>query len=130
LQKKGPKTVCKAKIGIGYSSFAISRGRAITVGNTNDEDTLWCFDTQSDEIVWKQSYSEKLAPKYYDGDLLLCLPCTKGAAMVALDKITGKMKWKSSNTARPGYSTPVFFKNTRGMTQPSSFTAGAWWVMI
>lgn len=170
VQKDGPKTLWTAKIGKGCSSFAISHGRAITVGNSNDEDTIWCFDTKSGEIVWKKTYPEKLAPKFYDGgpgatptidgdrvfvlsksgrlschdfktgdekwmvnfkddfkgniptwgyssapvaygDLLLCLPCTKGAAMVALDKATGKEKWKSSNTARPGYSAPVFFKH-------------------
>ncbi len=170
VQKNGPRTLWKAKIGKGCSSFAISRGRAITVGNTNDEDNIWCFDAKSGEVVWKKTYSEKLAPKFYDGgpgatptidgdlvfvlsksgrltchdfdtgdekwsvdfkddfkgnmptwgfssspvvygNLLLCLPCAKDGALMALDKVTGKEQWKSVNTARPGYSAPVFFKH-------------------
>jgi len=170
VQKLGPRTLWQAKIGKGCSSFAISKGRAITVGNTNDEDTIWCFNAQTGEIVWKKTYPEKLAAKYYDGgpgatptidgdrvfilsksgrltchdlangdekwavsykedldgnmptwgfsasptvygDLLLCLPCAKGGALVALDKVTGELKWKSNNIARPGYAAPVFFKH-------------------
>lgn len=170
IQQLGPKPLWEAKIGRGCSSFAISKGKAITTGNTDEQDTVWCFDTKSGDVVWKKTYPEKLAPKYYDGgpgatptidgdvvyilsksgrltchdlasgaekwkvdykkdlggnmptwgysasptifgNLLICLPCDKGAAMVALDKKTGELKWKSSNTARPGYAAPVFYKH-------------------
>lgn len=169
VQRNGAKVLWKAKLGIGCSSFAISRGRAITMGNSDEQDTVWCFDTESGEVVWKKNYEETLAPKYYEGgpgatptidgdrvyvlsksgrlacydfksgdekwvvdyqkdfegtmpewgfsaspvvfkDLLICLPSTKGAAMVALDKVSGKVAWKSSNTARPGYASPVFYQ--------------------
>ena len=170
VQRLGPKTLWTAEIGKGCSSFAISRGRAITVGNSNDEDTVWCFDTKTGEVIWKKTYPEKLAAKYYTGgpgatptidgdrvyilsksgrltchdftsgeekwsasykenfdgnmptwgfsasptiygDQLLCLPCAKGGALVALDKVTGELQWKSGNIARPGYAAPVFFKH-------------------
>ena len=170
VQRLGPKTLWSAEIGKGCASFAISKGRAITVGNSDDEDTVWCFDSKTGEVVWKKSSPEKLAAKYYTGgpgatptidgdrvyilsksgrlschdlangdekwvasykkdfdgnmptwgfsaspivfgDLLLCLPCAKGGALVALDKVTGEFKWKSGNIARPGYSAPVLFKH-------------------
>ncbi len=170
IQKDGPKPLWEAKIGIGCSSFAIADGRVLTLGNTDDQDTLWCFDTQTGKILWKQTYPEPLAAKYYDGgpgatptihlglvynlsksgrlschdlqtgaekwvirfkddldgnkptwgysssplifkDSLICLPCSKKGAMVALDPKTGKVKWQSKNTARPGYAAPVFYQH-------------------
>ena len=169
IQQNGPRKLWEAKVGIGCASFVIDQGRAITVGNTDDKDTLWCFNARTGELFWKKTYDEKLAPKYYDGgpgatptihgdvvynlsksgrlschdlktgaekwivhfkddlsgnmptwgyssspfiyrDLLICLPCSKDGAMVALDKTTGKVKWQSQNTARPGYAAPVFYK--------------------
>lgn len=170
IQQLGPKKRWEAQIGTGCSSFAISQGKAITVGNKDNQDTLWCFDTKTGEVIWKKTYAEDLAPKYYDGgpgatptidgglvynlsksgrlschdfqtgeekwvlsykddfggnmptwgysasplvygELLICLPCDKGSAMVALDKKTGNVEWKSKNTARPGYAAPVFCKH-------------------
>ena len=168
VQKNGPRTLWKAEVGTGCSSFVISDNRAFTVGNKNNEDTIWCFNASSGDILWKKTHPEKLAPKYYDGgpgatptldgdlvyvlsksgklsclmaqdgkevwsksfrddfkgnmptwgysasplvygDSLICLPCTKGAALIALNKKTGDLLWKSSNTARPGYAAPVFY---------------------
>ena len=170
VQKNGPKTLWKAEVGVGCSSFVIADNRAFTVGNKNNEDTIWCFNASSGDILWKKTHPEKLAPKYYDGgpgatptidgdliyvlsksgklsclkvqdgkevwsksfrddfkgnmptwgysasplvygDSLLCLPCTKGAALIALNKKTGDLLWKSRNTARPGYAAPVFYSH-------------------
>ena len=67
VQKNGPRTLWKAEVGIGCSSFVIADNRAFTVGNKNNEDTIWCFNASSGDILWKKTYPEKLAPKYYDG---------------------------------------------------------------
>ena len=170
VQKDGPSVLWKADIGRGCSSFAIADGHALTVGNQDDKDTLWCFEATSGKVLWKKSYHEPLAPKYYDGgpgatptiheglvynlsksgrlschdlktgdekwmvhfkddldgnkptwgfsssplvfkDSLICLPCSKKGAMVALDLKTGKTRWQSKNTARPGYAAPVFYQH-------------------
>lgn len=166
IQKEGPKTLWKTNVGRGCASFAVVDGKALTVGNRNDQDTLWCFDAKSGKVLWKKTYQEDLAPKFYEGgpgatpivdeglvynlsksgrlschdlqsgeekwivhfqddlegnkptwgyssspvvygDVLLCLPCAKEGSLVALDKKTGKERWRSSHTARPGYSAPV-----------------------
>ncbi len=52
--KEGPKVLWKADIGVGYASVAVSRGRAYTMGNSGNEDTVWCFDAATGEVVWKQ----------------------------------------------------------------------------
>jgi len=67
VQRKGPRTLWTAKIGKGCSSFTVADGRAFTLGNSNDRDTLWCFDAESGKVIWKKTYDEKLAPKFYDG---------------------------------------------------------------
>lgn len=166
VQKEGPKTLWKTNVGRGCASFAVVDGKALTVGNRDDQDTLWCFDAKSGKVLWKKTYQEDLAPKFYEGgpgatpivdeglvynlsksgrlschdlqtggekwlvhfqdhlegnkptwgyssspvvygDVLLCLPCAKEGSLVALDKKTGEERWRSSHTARPGYSAPV-----------------------
>lgn len=67
VQKNGPKTLWKAQVGTGCSSFVIAEGRAFTVGNKNDTDIVWCFDVTNGDVLWKKEYPEKLAPKFYDG---------------------------------------------------------------
>lgn len=67
VQKEGPETLWKAKIGRGCSSFAVVDGKALTVGNADDQDTLWCFDAPTGKVLWKKTYDEELAPKFYDG---------------------------------------------------------------
>jgi outer membrane protein assembly factor BamB len=43
------------------------------------------------------------------GDLLYCLPCAKDGGLFALEKSTGKVRWKSGDSTKPGYAAPVFF---------------------
>lgn len=64
---QGPKQLWKAKVGIGFASFAVSAGRVYTVGNAKDNDTVFCFDANTGAEVWKFSYPAKLDPKYYEG---------------------------------------------------------------
>jgi len=101
---EGPKALWKAKVGIGFASFAVSNGRVYTTGNTNDTDTIFCFDANTGKELWKHSHPEKLDPKYYeggtsatptvDGDrvyalskqgLLFCLDAAKGAVIWSKD---------------------------------------------
>ncbi|MSU59512.1 MAG: alcohol dehydrogenase [Pedosphaera sp.] len=63
----GPKQLWKAKVGTGFSSFAVSGGKVFTVGNTDNTDTVFCFDANTGAEVWKQSYASPLDPKYYEG---------------------------------------------------------------
>lgn len=64
---EGPKQLWKAKVGVGFASFAVSQGRVYITGNTKDTDTIFCFDANTGAEVWKYSYAAKLDPKYYEG---------------------------------------------------------------
>jgi len=63
----GPKQLWKAKVGIGFASFSVSKGRVHTLGNARDTDTVFCFDANAGTVAWKYSYASKLDPKYYEG---------------------------------------------------------------
>lgn len=63
----GPKQLWKAKVGIGFASFAVQAGRVYTTGNAKNTDTVFCFDANTGAEVWKYSYEAKLDPKYYEG---------------------------------------------------------------
>jgi outer membrane protein assembly factor BamB len=63
----GPKVLWRATVGTGFSSISVSQGRAYTLGNTTNEDTLWCFDALTGKQLWKHSYPAQLGPQYYEG---------------------------------------------------------------
>lgn len=166
---KKPTVLWEADLGRGCSSFAVSKGLVVTLGNSGKTETIWCFEAASGKVKWRDTYQESLAPKFYtggpgatptieddrvytmsksgrltcyelttgkvrwtkhieddldgkapswgysgapliDGDQLLVTPCGKGSALVALDKMTGMVKWKSSHQARAGYPSPVIAK--------------------
>ena len=48
-----PKILWEAKVGIGFSSFAVSEGRVFTLGNDSDTDTLWCFEAATGKAARK-----------------------------------------------------------------------------
>ena len=63
----GPRVLWRASVGTGFSSISVSQGRVYTMGNTNNEDTVWCFDANTGEPVWHYSYAAQLSPQWYEG---------------------------------------------------------------
>ena len=37
------------------------------MGNTNDLDTVWCFDATTGTTLWKHTYPAQLGPQWYEG---------------------------------------------------------------
>jgi outer membrane protein assembly factor BamB len=64
---EGPPQLWTASVGTGFSSVTVSRGRACTMGNQNDSDSVFCFDAESGKLIWKQSYPAPVDPHYYEG---------------------------------------------------------------
>ncbi len=57
----------RASVGKGFSSVAVAGGRAVTMGNEQDVDTVWCFDAATGAALWKYSYACELQPLSYEG---------------------------------------------------------------
>jgi outer membrane protein assembly factor BamB len=51
-----PQVAWRAAVGEGHSCVSIADGRAYTMGWDGAQDTVYCFDAASGELVWKQSY--------------------------------------------------------------------------
>ncbi len=64
---EGPKRLWKASVGTGFSSMSVVGNHVYTMGNAADKDSVFCFDAPTGKVVWQQSYSCPLDPKYYEG---------------------------------------------------------------
>ena len=64
---QGPTILWRAAIGTGFSSIAVSKDRAYTMGNTNAQDAIWCFDALTGKELWRHSYPSPLGPQWYEG---------------------------------------------------------------
>jgi outer membrane protein assembly factor BamB len=63
----GPEIVWQAEVGIGFSSFAVVGEQVYTLGHTNGEETVFCFDAGSGNIDWSHSYPAQLVNNLHDG---------------------------------------------------------------
>ena len=101
--EKGPNVLWKASLGIGFSSIAVSDGKAYAMGNINKKtDVVYCFNAESGEELWRHSYAQRLDPKYYEGGTLASptvdggrvYTLSKDGKVFCLDAKTGKVKWE------------------------------------
>jgi len=99
------------------STVVVSGGKvyAMTVGGT-----LACLDAKGGKVDWSKSFTKDLGGKMMsgwgysetpliDGDKLICTPGGDNAAVVALNKNTGEVIWKSEvkATGGAGYASPI-----------------------
>ena len=78
--------------------------------NTSNGQEIWSADMKKDYGAKDNEWgiSENLL---FDGNILYCTPGGSGASLVALDRNTGKMIWKSKgNGNKSAYCSPVMIK--------------------
>lgn len=109
-----PRILWRAKLGMGFASFAVADGRAYSTGNAADTDTLFAFEAATGKEVWKHSYPEPLDPKYYDGGTS-ATPTVEGETvyqlsrkgmLFALEAKTGKVTWQKNIARELGAAIP------------------------
>ena len=83
---QGPAIAWKANVGLGFSSFVVAGGKAITVGHAEEKDTVFCFDAVSGTTTWKHSYPSDLGDKYFDGG-------TTGSPTIDGDRVYWLSRW-------------------------------------
>ncbi len=115
----GPKLLWKKSVGIGFSTTAAADGRVYTMGNSGKAtniDTVYCFDAQTGQDLWKHSYSCPLQPKYYAGGTLSTPTVDAGKVYTlskmgdffCLDAKTGNVLWQKQLDKELGFELPTW----------------------
>jgi outer membrane protein assembly factor BamB len=113
----GPKTLWKASIGIGFASMAVSQGRVYAMGNTDDTDTVYCFEAETGAEVWKKSYPCPLYPKMHEGGPA-ATPTVDGSAVytfskdgdiIRFDAAAGEVVWHKNLNKELGLQHPTWY---------------------
>ncbi|MEN3941168.1 PQQ-binding-like beta-propeller repeat protein [Prosthecobacter sp. SYSU 5D2] len=109
-----PKVVWEAEIGLGFSSFVVSKGRVISTGHADDADTVFCLDAKTGKQVWKHVYPADLGDKYYeggtsatptfDGDKVYHL--SRWGDLFCFEAATGKVVWEKNVQKETGANLP------------------------
>jgi outer membrane protein assembly factor BamB len=122
----GPRQLWKKSIGTGFSTMTISNGRVYTMGNSGkkgpnpDHDTVFCFDANTGNEIWKHTYPCDLLPKYYEGGTL-STPTVDGKSVYTISKLgqlfcldaaTGDVKWQKDMNKDYGFKHPTWHFST------------------
>lgn len=121
---EGPPVLWRAKVGIGFSSFAVVGDRTYTMGNAGkeaNEDSVFCFDSVTGREIWRHTYSEDLAAKYYEGGTSATPTVTEGrvytlsksARLFCLNATDGSVIWEKA------LPTDIWKKTGRPAEQPT-----------
>lgn len=114
----GPTRLWKASVGIGFSSVSVAGGRAFTMGNADDKDTVFAFDAATGATIWKYTYNCELDPRYYDGgpsttptvDGSKVYTLSRKGQLFCFDAATGKIAWQK--TVNDELALTTFKENT------------------
>ncbi len=125
--ESGPPIAWEARVGTGFSSFAVAGGKVFTAGNENNTDTIYCLDSDTGKILWRHSYPADLGDKFFEGGTA-ATPTVEGGRVYTFSRrgdafcfeaATGKVVWSKNihqefNTRVPTWgfaSSPVVFEN-------------------
>ncbi|MCA9436654.1 MAG: PQQ-binding-like beta-propeller repeat protein [Candidatus Omnitrophica bacterium] len=100
--KSGPEILWRARVGMGFSSFAVEGGRLFTMGHKDGLDTVHCLDTETGEGVWNFDYEAPIyergaeggptATPTLHGDKVYTLSRT--GLLLCLDRKSGEKIWE------------------------------------
>jgi outer membrane protein assembly factor BamB len=111
--ESGPKRLWNAEVGVGWSSMSVANGRLYTMGNTEEVDSVFCFDAATGKVAWQHKYDcSSKDPNGYpgprvtptvDGDRVYSL--SRHGHLFCLDAASGKVNW--SKELPKGYNAKV-----------------------
>lgn len=115
-----PKVAWRAELGLGLAAFAAADGRVYGAGNDGkDQDTVWCLDLESGEVVWKHAmevptkchkmpivpYGPAATPAVVDGTVY---HLSRFGHLLAFDAANGDIRWKTHLVDALGGVMPVY----------------------
>ncbi|MCB1063820.1 MAG: PQQ-binding-like beta-propeller repeat protein [Verrucomicrobiae bacterium] len=106
--------VWRAQVGVGFSSPVIVSGRLYTLGHDGSkpdgQETLWCLDAKTGEVVWSDSWPAPLLSNLHEGgpgatptvanDRVFSLG--KNGDLLCHEATSGKVMWKRDLLADTG----------------------------
>jgi outer membrane protein assembly factor BamB len=99
----GPKVLWRADCGEGYSSVAVAKGQAFTLGSNSDlhQEIVFCWDAATGKEIWRHEYEAGFIDRQQgsgprstptiDGDRVYTVGAT--GILHCLDVATGKSLW-------------------------------------
>jgi outer membrane protein assembly factor BamB len=112
----GPRILWKAQVGIGFSSFAVAKGRVYTIGHANDADTVFCLDADKGQVLWYHPYPADLGDKFFeggptstptvDGDRVYTI--SKWGDLFCFDAASGKIAWQKNLATESSLPIPAW----------------------
>ncbi|MFT5130215.1 MAG: outer membrane protein assembly factor BamB [Rhodothermales bacterium] len=98
-----PTIVWEAEVAIGFGGVAVADGRAIVIGNSDDTDTVYCFDAKTGKSLWRHTYPCKIVANLYEGGPNSTPTIAGGRVytfgkegqLFCLDAKTGAVLWES-----------------------------------
>ncbi|MBN2329173.1 MAG: PQQ-like beta-propeller repeat protein [Candidatus Omnitrophica bacterium] len=111
-----PKQLWRQTIGIGFSSISVVGNRVYTMGNQDDKDTVWCFDANTGQEIWRHTYSCELFPKMHEGgpggtptvDADAVFTVSKDGQMFCLNAFNGEVNWSKNLQKEFGAEMPTW----------------------
>jgi outer membrane protein assembly factor BamB len=110
----GPKIRWKSNIGTGFSSIVVSKGKAYSLGNQDDTDTLFCLNVENGHILWRHDYPSPLDDNNFDGgptstptvddDRVYIL--SRAGDLVCLESESGEVQWAKNLPTEAGVEVP------------------------
>lgn len=133
--ESGPPRIWQAKVGMGYSTVSISQGRLYTMGNTDDQDSVYCLDAKTGKEIWKHIYPCKQKdPNGYHGtrgtptvDGQRVYTVSREGHLFCLNTEDGKVIWSKnyvtdfkSPIPRWGFATSPLVEGERLIVEPGA----------
>lgn len=120
-----------AKVGVGFSSYAVSKGKLYTMGNVQEMDNVFCLDAETGKQLWNYEYAcSSKDPNGYlgtrmtptvDGNRVYTV--SRQGHLFCLDADSGKVIWSKE-----------FKKDFGGVVPTWGFAGSPWiekdWVLV
>ncbi len=99
--KEGLPVLWRASVGTGFSPISIKDGRAYTMGFQEGMDTVYCFNAETGETLWKYSYPSKIHDYNHEGgpatapllDATAVYTFSREADLICLNALNGQVIW-------------------------------------